>query len=209
MPDSLGTHASAHELLTLTAAVLIVATGVAAIVTDRLLRRGLLGPPDRLFRGVSLLVLPLVSVSLGAAAIHFTVIPDHFQEWWAFGLFFVVSAWFQAWWAVLFALRPSRSLAAIGAAVNGAIVVVWVASRTVGLPLGPHPGEVEPVGLADVVATAFEVIIVAGGGLIALGARRRVVEAVKMRIAPAVMAATVWAVSVAIATTLGVASLAT
>lgn len=203
------THGFVHELVMLSASVLIVATGLAAIVTDRLLRRGLLGPPDRLFRGEALLVVPLVSLSLGAAAIHFTVIPEHFHEWWAFGLFFVVAAWFQAWWAVLFALRPSRLVAAVGAAVNGAIVLVWAASRTVGLPFGPHPGSVEPVGIADIVATAFEVLILAGGALIALGPGRRVIAPIKMRIAPALMAGTVWVVSVAMATTLGVASLAT
>ena len=201
------THGFVHELVMLSASVLIVATGLAAIVTDRLLRRGLLGPPDRLFRGEALLVVPLVSLSLGSAAIHFTVIPEHFHEWWAFGLFFVVAAWFQAWWAVLFALRPSRVVAAVGAAVNGAIVLVWAASRTVGLPFGPHPGSVEPVGIADIVATAFEVLILAGGALVALGPG--LIAPMKIRFAPALMAGTVWVVSVAMATTLGVASLAT
>ncbi len=209
MPQSLDGHGLVHELLMLAAAVLIVATGLAAIVTDRLMRRGVLGPPDRIFRGEVLLVVPLVSLSLGAAAIHFTVMPEHFQEWWASGLFFIVAAWFQAWWALLFALRSSRVLAAVGALVNGAIVVAWVASRTVGLPFGPHAGEVEPVGIADVVATAFEVLIVGGGALVALGAGRRAIAGAKMRIAPAVMAGTVWAVGVALVTTLGVASLTT
>jgi hypothetical protein len=209
MPHSPDWHGLVHELLMLAAAVLIVATGLAAIVIDRLLRRGVLGPPDRIFRGEVLLVVPLVSLSLGAAAIHFTVMPEHFQEWWAFGLLFIVAAWFQAWWALLFALRPSRVLATLGALFNGAIVVVWVASRTVGLPFGPHAGEVEPVGIADVVATAFEVLIVGGAALLAIGAGRRAIEAVKMRIAPAMMMGTVWAVGVALVTTLGVATLTT
>jgi hypothetical protein len=209
MPQSHDWHGLVHELLTLAAAVLIVATGLAAIVTDRLMRRGVLGPPDRIFRGEVLLLVPLVSLSLGAAAIHFTVMPEHFQEWWASGLFFIAAAWFQAWWALLFALRPSRAVAAVGALFNAVIVVAWAASRTVGLPFGPHAGEVEPVGLADVVATAFEVLIVGGGTLVALGAGRRAIGAVKMRIAPAVMMGTVWAVGVALVTTLGVASLTT
>ena len=44
--------------------------------------------------------------------------------------------------------------------MNLAIVLLWLATRTVGLPIGPDPGEVEPAGLHDLLATADELAIV-------------------------------------------------
>ena len=38
------------------------------------------------------------ALSVGSAAIHFAVIPDHLEEWWAFGLAFALLGWFQAVW---------------------------------------------------------------------------------------------------------------
>lgn len=100
-------------------------------------------------------------LSLGAAAIHYAVISEHFEEFWAFGLFFAAAAWFQAWWAVEYSLRSqTRRLAMVGVAGNAGIVAVWVVSRLVGLPFGPRPGEPEPVGLADVTATVLEAVLV-------------------------------------------------
>jgi|SRR5947209_20583595 len=40
------------------------------------------------------------------------------------------------------------------------VVVVWALSRTTGLPIGPEPWQREPVGAADLIATADEVAIV-------------------------------------------------
>jgi hypothetical protein len=100
-------------------------------------------------------------LSLGAAAIHFAVIGEHFEEFWAFGLFFAGTGWFQAWWAVEYSLRSrTRLLWALGVLVNAGIVAIWIVSRVFGLPFGPHPGEPEPIGLPDVTATVLEGILV-------------------------------------------------
>lgn len=110
-------------------------------------------------------------LSLGAAAIHFAVISEHFDEFWAFGLFFAATAWFQAWWAVEYSLRSrTRPLWALGVMVNAGIVAIWLVSRLVGLPFGPRPGEPEPIGLADVTATVLEATLVIV--LVAIAARR-------------------------------------
>jgi hypothetical protein len=101
-------------------------------------------------------------LSGSAAAIHFAVIGDHFDEYWAFGAFFLVIAWFQAAWAVLVVAYPSRPLMVIGAIVNGAIVAVWLWSRTAGLPIGPEAGEPEVTQFIDVVATVAEFLLVVG-----------------------------------------------
>jgi hypothetical protein len=46
-------------------------------------------------------------------------------------------------------------------------VLPWLATRTGGIPIGPAAGEVEPFGLADLTATASEVLL-ALCGLIAI-----------------------------------------
>lgn len=100
--------------------------------------------------------------SVGAAAIHFAVISDHLEEWWAFGLFFALLGWFQAIWPFAYLDHPSRRLAWVAIVVNLATVVLWAWTRTAGLPFGPDPGMPEAVGAADLVSTAFEIALVAG-----------------------------------------------
>lgn len=101
-------------------------------------------------------------LSGAAAAVHFAVVGVHFDEYWVFGTFFLVVAWFQAAWAVLVVARPSRSQLLIGAIVNGAVIVIWLWSRTGGLPIGPESGEAEAAEFIDVVATALETLLVIG-----------------------------------------------
>ena len=52
-----------------------------------------------------------------------------------------------------------RRLLVAGAAGNSALAIVWVLSRTTGLPIGPHPGEPEPVGIKDMLATYDELLL--------------------------------------------------
>lgn len=109
-----------------------------------------------------LIVVTAALLSAGAAAIHYAVIETHFEEWWGFGAFFVASGIAQLAWAVLMVTWPSRRLLWLGVLGNAAIVALWVVTRTVGTLLGPDPYEPEPVGLADSVATGFEIAIVLG-----------------------------------------------
>ncbi|MGH2527767.1 MAG: hypothetical protein ACRDH0_00225, partial [Actinomycetota bacterium] len=104
----------------------------------------------------------LAVLSAGAAGIHFAVVQSHFEEYWLFGVFFAVVAWLQAAWAILVVARPSRAVLLAGALVNGGVVAIWIASRTVGIPLGPESGTAEAVTLPDVTATAFEIVLVLG-----------------------------------------------
>jgi hypothetical protein len=106
------------------------------------------------------LPLQLAMLSTGAAVIHFAVIAQHLDEWWLTGLFFIAVAVFQLVWALLVVLRPSVVVYLAGAIVNALVVVTWIVSRTTGVPVGPEAGEAEPVGFPDVLATAFEVLLV-------------------------------------------------
>jgi hypothetical protein len=122
------------------------------------------GPPKPVREaGVAPVLRPaLALLSMGAAVIHFVVVPGHWDEYWGQGLFFIVAAIAQLLWAVWVLVAPSRLLYLLGAAGNAAIVVLWVVTRTAGVPAGPGAGEAEAVEFADTLATVFEVLLVIG-----------------------------------------------
>jgi hypothetical protein len=120
-------------------------------------------PTDRI-------VVVLALASAGAALIHFAVLGEHLREYWAYGAFFAAAGACQALWALLVVQSPTRLLLAAGAVGNGLIVLLWLLSRTRGLPLGPDAGSAEAVGLPDVVATAYELLVVAGCAVLTMRA---------------------------------------
>lgn len=96
-------------------------------------------------------------LTAGAAFIHIGVAGQHFQEWWAAGVFFLVTAAAQLVWAGWLWQRPAgRWVLLGGAALNVALLAVWAVSRTTGLPFGPGAGQPEAVGVADVVTGVLE-----------------------------------------------------
>ena len=114
-------------------------------------------------------------LSLGAAATHFAVIGEHFAAYPPYGVAFAALAWFQVGWAVAYVARRRRGLALAAIAVNAGALSVWVVSRAFGLPVGPHPGGIEPVGPLDLVASGLELalIVVLAWNLAAVSARFR------------------------------------
>jgi len=60
----------------------------------------------------------------------------------------------------------SGTWVAVSAAVNGAVALIWVLSRTVGLPV-EGAAAAEPIGFKDGISTLLEFGIVAGAGLLA------------------------------------------
>src|SRR5215472_5601762 len=97
---------------------------------------------------------------LGAAAIHFAVAPEHFEEYLPYGLLFAGLGLTQLCLALAVLIAPGRRLYAIASAGMVAVIAIWLASRTVGLPFGPDLGKPERVGLTDLLATLIEVIAV-------------------------------------------------
>ena len=110
-----------------------------------------------------LLLGALAALSVGAAAIHFAVVFEHFTEDTLYGVFFLVIAWAQLVWpAVLLLWRSSRLWLWLGIAGNAVIIGAYVASRTVGLPFGPDLHSPEPVGALDVVSCVLEFGLIVG-----------------------------------------------
>ena len=120
---------------------------------------------------VSVAQVSLAALSMGAAAIHFAVMGEHFAEYAAFGVFFSAVAWLQALWAIGVIALPSRRLLVAGVLGNALVVLVWLCSRTIGLPIGPEAGAPEPAAFVDVLSTILEVAIVAGAAMLVLRGR--------------------------------------
>ena len=106
------------------------------------------------------------TLSLLAGLIHLWVTPEHFEEWWGYGAFFLVAAVAQILYVPIVLLWATRIVLLTGIAGNLAIVVLYLLTRTVGIPFfGPEAGEVERFGFVDVCATTSEL-----GIAVALGA---------------------------------------
>lgn len=112
-------------------------------------------------------------LSTGAAVIHFAVLGDHWREWWGYGLFFGVAAWLQLAWAAVLVARPSSRLLVIGAVASFAIAVLWLVTRTEGVPAGPAFGETESAAFADALASVFEVVLGLGAFAVVAGPARK------------------------------------
>jgi hypothetical protein len=105
---------------------------------------------------------PLAAIlSVGAGYIHLAYMDSHWQDWWAYGAFFLATAIFQCLFAPALLLWPDRRLMLVGVVGNLAIVAMYILSRVDGVPLGPHAGVKENAALIDVGTTAAEIGIVA------------------------------------------------
>lgn len=110
-------------------------------------------------------------LSAGAGLIHFGAGPAHQAEWWVYGVFFYGAATAQIGFAVIVWTqgiegwggwgRVRGKLYLVGIVGNAAIILLWVITRTVGVPVGPEAGEREAAGLLDVVSTVLEVALIA------------------------------------------------
>jgi hypothetical protein len=145
-------------------AAVVLSIGGAAFVLASLRRRsaipisgGASGSITPLRRS---LVLIMAGLSAGAAVIHFAAAPGHFAEIGALAIGFLASGAFQAVWAIACLAGPSSRTTATGIVVNLAIVVAWVYTRTVGLPIGEMAGSPEPIGFPDAASVAFELLLV-------------------------------------------------
>lgn len=163
-----GNIVQTHLAHTLEALAFIVGTlGVAAAFDIRERRRATCATRPAKTPGPLLTWAVRTSAvgAIGASAIHFRVMPEHFGEAFIYGLFFLVVASTQLAWALLMIVRPHRVLFAAGVAGNAAVVLLWLVTRTIAIPLGPDAGSTEGVGALDVVASTSELICVVAGVL--------------------------------------------
>ena len=108
---------------------------------------------------VRTLWLPLALVGgTAAAGVHAAIAPAHLGPLPAFGAFFLGCAVAQLAWGARLLLAPGRPVLVTGVLGHGALLLLWAASRTTGLPgVLPRP---EPVGAWDLLCAAWEVLAV-------------------------------------------------
>ena len=97
---------------------------------------------------------------LGAAEIHFAVVPEHFEEVWTRGAFFFVVANLQLLLSGLIVWRPSRRILIVTALANAAVAATWMISRAATTSIFGIPAE--PLGFADTLSSGLEVAAAAG-----------------------------------------------
>jgi hypothetical protein len=139
-------------------ASLVVATVAVGVIPLAAAVGGWSGPGVWVLARLVLFAAAVLSAA--AATIHFAVLKMHFDEYTLFGLFFIAAGISQLAWAVWLVLRPSRRLLELGAVGNLVIAALWAVDRIWGLPIGPDPWAPDPVGFADSVASAFELVLV-------------------------------------------------
>jgi hypothetical protein len=141
--------------------------------------------PARVLSAIALASLSAGAINIAAAA---TVGRDSTQDL----AFFSVVAAAQLVWGVVAMAEAPRWWLALGAAGNLVVVATWVVSRTAGLPAGTHAGVTLPVGFPDSLATALEVVVVAGAVALMIrghGLARSLARSPRVAAAAAVIAA--------------------
>jgi hypothetical protein len=106
----------------------------------------------------------------GAEVIHTAVLPAHWRSWAAAGVFFAVISVAEGLLAAALLVVPSRRLAWSAIGLSGVTVLVWLVSRSYGLPFGPNAWRPELVAVPDSIATVFEVVT--AGALVPLATNR-------------------------------------
>jgi hypothetical protein len=91
----------------------------------------------------------ILAVSL--SLLHMLATPLYFEAWLGYGVFFFTVALAEVAHSMALAvIPPNRSVLWLGIAGNALIFILWVITRTVGIPLfGSMAGEVLPVGFLD------------------------------------------------------------
>ena len=164
-----GSFASRHATHLLAVAI-PVAMVVIALVADSVHTRrkrsdaaGAVRRPIRL-DGRAMVALWIAALaSVGAAAVHLRVLPEHAEESAWYGAFFAAAALAQLGVAAVLVRRAvSRRFVALCAAGNVAVIGLWLFTRLVAVPIGPSSGSTEAFGALDIVASVLEAVVAAG-----------------------------------------------
>lgn len=122
---------------------------------------------------INRLLWPAAGLSFLAGVIHWIVSPEYLSQWWGYGYFFIWAGLSQMvfgfaifllpWFAPSGARRATvmRTVYLVGAVGNTAIILLYIVTRTLGVPfIGPAANVILPVTARSVVATTSEVVLV-------------------------------------------------
>lgn len=104
------------------------------------------------------LVLLAAALAWAGGFAHAMAAVDHFGHYWLYGVFFGVVSAAQLTWGALVYRAPTAKLLKLGLAGSLGLVLLWLATRTIGPPIGPERWDAERVGGLDAAATATELL---------------------------------------------------
>lgn len=120
------------------------------------------------------LLWPAAGLSFVAGTMHWLVSPEYLSQWWGYGYFFIVAGVLQMAYAFAIFLLPwvyppesqkpsvMRDIYLLGVAGNAAIILLYLITRTLGVPfVGPAANVVLPVTARGAITTGAELILVA------------------------------------------------
>lgn len=100
----------------------------------------------------------LAAALLGAAIIHFAMVPQHMSEWAPEGIAFVATGWVQVALAIGVVIGPKRWMFLATLLASGLFIAAWVVTRLWGAPFGPGSGVAQPASFVDIACVALEAI---------------------------------------------------
>jgi hypothetical protein len=110
--------------------------------------------------------LLLAALSISAGVVHLVMAPIHASSSTAESIGFAAVGWLQILLAIGLLMRPTRALLQGTVLLNAAAIVIYIISRTAGLPFGEHAGVAESVEGIDLMTTIFEALLVLGAGVL-------------------------------------------
>lgn len=105
-------------------------------------------------------LLVAVSLSLTAGFAHLWAASGHLAVWWGYGAFFVAVGLAQTFYGFLLLCGPHPLFHAAAIWGNVGIILLYVVTRTSGIPIGPHATVIEDPGLFDMTTTLMELGLV-------------------------------------------------
>ena len=188
-----------HAFLAAGTAAVIVGAAALVVLGFRL-EDGAATEERRWVPWLRALAVVVGALSLGAAAIHFSVIGVHAAVEPVEGLLFALAAWLQLASGIAVLMWPRAPALTALAVVNAAAAAAWLWSRLLGLPFGADAWVPQSVGPADGLSVIFEALAVALAVACLVGLRRRRRPAVA-RLSSAITYAGAAVLAVAVATT--------
>lgn len=108
------------------------------------------------------LLYPTAAFSLVAGLVQLRVVPQHFEEWWAYGAFFLVAALAQSLYGSVLLLWPNVRVLLAGMAGNSIMVLTYLFTRS------PEVAKAGDVGALDLLTTVSGTAIAAALGYLLL-----------------------------------------
>ena len=127
-------------------------------------------------------------LSVAASVVHGALVSSHADEWWLYGMFFMLASAAQGLYGFAIVgshmvngspiterwpLVGQRGFFLAGIVGNGVLVAVYVLSRTVGVPLGAGAAVVETWDILGFLTKTIELAVIATLSILYIGLRSR------------------------------------